>query len=100
MEKFLIQKQLSKKLFTQKQSSQKSAKQKLPVLFFLIIATLLITTSAFGSARFQRMVVFGDSLSDTGNLASIVGAFPSPPIIWTGSATGRLPLRYSHKSWA
>ncbi len=32
-----------------------------------------------GAAGFERVVVFGDSLSDEGNLASIVGDFPQPP---------------------
>ena len=31
------------------------------------------------SAPYSRVVIFGDSLSDTGNLASIIGNFPSPP---------------------
>lgn len=41
---------------------------------------LLITFLSFNAhAEFDEMVVFGDSLSDTGNLASTGVVFPSPP---------------------
>ncbi len=48
-------------------------------LFKLILPALLISSSwAQADVSFSRVFVFGDSLSDTGNLASIVGDLPSP----------------------
>ena len=43
-----------------------------------------------GSTTFSQMVVFGDSLSDTGNLSSVlgVGDFLVPPKYTTGRFTG------------
>ena len=43
--------------------------------YLLVLAFLTLNAHA----EFNEMVVFGDSLSDTGNFASINGAFPSPP---------------------
>jgi len=40
---------------------------------------LLVSSVANAHQSFSQVYVFGDSLSDTGNLASIVGPFPSPP---------------------
>ena len=39
---------------------------------------LLISSYAQADASFSRVFVFGDSLSDTGNLASVAGDFPPP----------------------
>ena len=45
------------------------------------VALLLLawSLSAGAGESFSRIYVFGDSLSDTGNLASVAGAFPDPP---------------------
>lgn len=45
----------------------------------LIPLLLVISTWAHADSGFSRLYVFGDSLSDTGNLASVIGDFPSPP---------------------
>ena len=46
----------------------------------IILALLLIFSSwVQADTSFSRVYVFGDSLSDTGNLASIFGPFPMPP---------------------
>jgi outer membrane lipase/esterase len=42
-------------------------------------STALLSASAVRAASFSAEYVFGDSLSDDGNLASLTGAFPDPP---------------------
>jgi phospholipase/lecithinase/hemolysin len=42
-------------------------------------STALFAVSAARAADFSAEYVFGDSLSDNGNLASLVGPFPNPP---------------------
>ncbi len=44
----------------------------------LTILVLGIPGLSNAEASFSRVYVFGDSLSDTGNLASVIGDFPSP----------------------
>ena len=44
----------------------------------LLPLILLVTSWAQAETSFSRVYVFGDSLSDTGNLASVVGGFPAP----------------------
>lgn len=41
--------------------------------------TLIVSPPILATPAYNQVYVFGDSLSDTGNLASIVGPFPSPP---------------------
>lgn len=48
--------------------------RRLSVVFALFAG---LAMSSMGRA--ETVVVFGDSLSDTGNLASVTGAFPNPP---------------------
>jgi len=49
-------------------------------LLKLLIIPLMLSISflALAEARYSKLYIFGDSLSDTGNLASIAGAFPPP----------------------
>lgn len=54
---------------------------------FLLFAFL----SANAHAAFEDMVVFGDSLSDSGNFSSVKGAFPSPPF-FEGSRVSNGPV--------
>lgn len=50
-----------------------------PLLKLLIIPLLLsISFLSQADTRYSKLYVFGDSLSDTGNLASVAGAFPPP----------------------
>lgn len=51
--------------------------KKIKTLFLLLV--LLIPTALLADQQYDRIYVFGDSLSDTGNLASVVGNFPDPP---------------------
>lgn len=46
---------------------------------FLFLLCVLVSTHLSASESFSRVYVFGDSLSDTGNLASITGNLPNPP---------------------
>ena len=45
------------------------------VLFALLVS---VSTWAQAADSYSRLYIFGDSLSDTGNLASLIGAFPPP----------------------
>src|ERR1041385_7754519 len=51
------------------------------ILFLVSVAVMLATTSSFGQApAFSRVVVFGDSLSDTGNVRAQTNAKSSGAI--------------------
>jgi phospholipase/lecithinase/hemolysin len=51
------------------------------IYFYVAVATLLAATSSFGQApSFSRVVVFGDSLSDTGNVRARTSAKSSGAI--------------------
>ncbi|MBI3854025.1 MAG: SGNH/GDSL hydrolase family protein [Verrucomicrobia bacterium] len=58
----------------------------------LAIALLFQTsiTRADDSTPFSRIFVFGDSLSDTGNLFRLSGGFPPPPYFEGRASNGRL----------
>ena len=45
---------------------------------FLLPLLLIFSSWAQADTSFSRVFVFGDSLSDTGNLASVIGDFPAP----------------------
>jgi len=45
----------------------------------IIISCIFATPSWSSSLSFSNVFVFGDSLSDTGNFASVNGPFPNPP---------------------
>lgn len=47
------------------------------IQFNWLVFFLFLTFNAY--AEFDEIVVFGDSLSDTGSLASVTGAFLNPP---------------------
>ena len=48
-------------------------------LYRIILPLLLVISAAAQSdTSYSRVFVFGDSLSDTGNLASVLGNFPAP----------------------
>ncbi|UCE89333.1 MAG: SGNH/GDSL hydrolase family protein [Pseudomonadota bacterium] len=57
------------------------------------ILLLLLTwpLSAGAGESFSRLYVFGDSLSDTGNLAAVTGGFPDPPF-FEGSRVSNGPV--------
>jgi len=46
---------------------------------FLLLLCVLLSTHLSASDSFSRIYVFGDSLSDTGNIASLLGPLPNPP---------------------
>jgi len=49
------------------------------LLIVVFFAPGFVWAESSDSETYSRVVVFGDSLSDTGNLASVIGNFPSPP---------------------
>ncbi|MDH5324775.1 MAG: SGNH/GDSL hydrolase family protein [Gammaproteobacteria bacterium] len=48
-------------------------------LLISLVILALWPAGVLADMQLNRIVVFGDSLSDTGNLASVVGPFPNPP---------------------
>ena len=51
------------------------------------------------AADFSAEYVFGDSLSDNGNLASLVGGFPNPPSFDNSFTNGLSRFSCSPKAW-
>jgi phospholipase/lecithinase/hemolysin len=60
----------------------------------LRLALLLAFAMSLGAAPFSRLVVFGDSLSDTGNLFSAIGFPPSPPYFEGRGTNGPVAVEY------
>jgi phospholipase/lecithinase/hemolysin len=53
-----------------------------------------LATAQADSTAFSRLFVFGDSLSDTGNLYAMTGDYPAPPF-WNGRfSNGKLWVEY------
>jgi phospholipase/lecithinase/hemolysin len=53
-----------------------------------------LATAQADSTAFSRLFVFGDSLSDTGNLYAMTGGYPPPPY-WNGRfSNGKLWVEY------
>ena len=50
-----------------------------PFALAACVSSAMLAASAANAAGFSAEYVFGDSLSDNGNLAGLVGAFPDPP---------------------
>jgi phospholipase/lecithinase/hemolysin len=57
----------------------------------VVVICLFLSGAASADTTFRNMVVFGDSLSDTGNLASVIGPFPEPPY-FMGSRVSNGPV--------
>jgi len=47
--------------------------------YFVLLLVFFLPTALLAGQQYDRIYVFGDSLSDTGNLASVIGSFPNPP---------------------
>ena len=62
-----------------------------------LLCALLIPTAAAG-APFSSLIVFGDSLSDNGNVFAATG-FPPAPYDPSGSATAPSPSSTSPARW-
>lgn len=63
---------------------------KIKTIFLLLV--LILPTAVQADQPFKRLYVFGDSLSDTGNLASVVGDFPEPPYYQNRVSNGRVAV--------
>lgn len=61
----------------------------------VLLSLILAVCSANAAAEFNNIVIFGDSLSDTGNLASALQKFPSPPF-YEGSRITDGPVAVEH----
>lgn len=48
---------------------------------FLIFLLFSLSFLTHADNKYNKVYIFGDSLSDTGNLASIVGGIPAPTSI-------------------
>jgi phospholipase/lecithinase/hemolysin len=49
------------------------------IIWLVTFFAFFISSQIWAKPNFNQVYVFGDSLSDTGNLASVIGPFPSPP---------------------
>ncbi|MDH5408691.1 MAG: SGNH/GDSL hydrolase family protein [Gammaproteobacteria bacterium] len=56
----------------------------------LILLLFFVSFGLQASPQFDKIYVFGDSLSDNGNLASIVGPLPNPPYFGSARASNGL----------
>ena len=52
---------------------------KIRTALFSIIVFIFFNSVSFASEQYSKVYIFGDSLSDNGNLSSIVGPLPNPP---------------------
>jgi len=59
---------------------------------FLLLLCVLFSTHLSASDSFNRVYVFGDSLSDTGNIASILGPLPNPPFFNNRISNGEVSV--------
>jgi len=64
----------------------------------LLIVILFATPIAWADKTYSDIFVFGDSLSDTGNLASIAGDFPNPPFFNNRLTNGLVAIDYVAES--
>jgi len=58
----------------------------------LLPVVLVFSSWAYADSSFKQVYVFGDSLSDTGNLASVTGDFPSPPFYLNRVSNGAVAV--------
>ncbi len=58
----------------------------------LLLITLLASPAVWADESYSNIFIFGDSLSDTGNLASIAGDFPNPPFFNNRMSNGPVAL--------
>jgi len=52
---------------------------KIRTTLFSILVFIFYTSIVFADEHYSKVYIFGDSLSDTGNLAALTGPFPNPP---------------------
>src|SRR6202453_1285273 len=59
----------------------------------------IVGFSTARAANFSAEYVFGDSLSDNGNLAGLIGAFPHPPSFDNSFTNGPVAVQLLAQSW-
>jgi len=62
------------------------------ILRLLLPVVLVFSTWANADSSYTQVYVFGDSLSDTGNLASVTGDFPSSPFYMNRVSNGAVAV--------
>ncbi len=62
------------------------------MLRLLLPVVLVFSSWANADSSYTQVYVFGDSLSDTGNLASVTGDFPSPPFYMNRVSNGAVAV--------
>jgi phospholipase/lecithinase/hemolysin len=60
--------------------------------YSLLLITILLSPTVWADESYSNIFIFGDSLSDTGNLASIQGDFPTPPFYKNRASNGLLAI--------
>ena len=61
-------------------------------IFHAFVLLLLLLPATLLAAQYDGVYVFGDSLSDNGNLASVIGPFPEPPYYQNRVSNGLLAV--------
>lgn len=80
-------------------------------LLAAIVLSVVVTQSAFAANGFSKLVVFGDSLNDSGNMVQFTGGvFPAPPLyaygrqsngpVWVEHLAKRLGLEHQLLNYA
>src|SRR4029453_12923135 len=64
------------------------------ILLTLAVVPETVTTAWADSTPFSRIIVFGDSLSDTGNFYHLTGGFPPAPYANGRFSNGPLWIEY------
>lgn len=52
---------------------------KVRTTLFSILVFIFFTSLSFAGEQYSKVYIFGDSISDSGNLAALIGPFPNPP---------------------
>jgi len=61
----------------------------------LPLSVMTLASGAAEAASFQRLYVFGDSLSDTGRTLTLTGGLVPPPFLLTGDPSNPLVPAYA-----
>ncbi|MFV2061802.1 MAG: SGNH/GDSL hydrolase family protein [Gammaproteobacteria bacterium] len=62
--------------------------------YTLLIIAIILSPSVWADKAYSNIFIFGDSLSDTGNIASIQGDLPTPPFFNNRVSNGLVAIDY------